>query len=126
MGDLEDLVPLAKSVVRDILGDCQGRDNVRSDLAQKVLVSEGQMRGPKNESQGGKTFILNLKSDDVLGALQGMRTVFGEPDDVPKDDVPRPKRKVKEIEAEPKDDVPKEVDIEKAMYEKVIAAEKAK
>lgn len=78
MGELNDIVPLAKNVIKDILSDTLAKDTVRSDLATKILVSEGQMKSPK-VSDGGRTFVLSLKSDDVVGALEGMRTVFGEP-----------------------------------------------
>lgn len=74
MGKLEDLVPLAKTTYRELLDDMDAKENVRADVATKVLESEGYLKTTK--SDGGKTFVLNLKSDDVAGAFRGMRTVF--------------------------------------------------
>ena len=115
MGELNDIVPLAKNVIKDLLKDAMTKETVRSDLATKVLISEGHMKSPK-VSDGGKTFVLNLKSDDVVGALEGMRTVFGEP-------VGEFGEEVKELEK------PKSVrkgKSEKDRLKKAIAAERVK
>jgi len=121
MSDLQDLIPLAKSVIREILEDTMGKDTVRSELATKVLMSEGKMRGPKTDS-AGRTFVLNLKTDDVVGALQGMRTVFGDPLDEFGEPIEREVRKI----ARPRRSRKTESSIknENDQLKKIIAAEK--
>ena len=76
MGELERMVPLAEQVFLQIMKDTDAKPEVRAQVASRVLESEGKLKGQK--VGGGKTFVLNLKAEDVKGALDGMRTVFGE------------------------------------------------
>jgi hypothetical protein len=113
MGKLEGLASLAMVTYREILDNPDERPNVRADVATKVLESEGWLRSARAE--GGKTFVLNLKTDDVVGALQGMRTVFSG------DDSPIEVEEVKKIEHKPEREKKREAG---DLLKKVIEAEK--
>jgi hypothetical protein len=121
MGELADLVPLSKLVLRELLDDMNTRDNVKADVAKRVLESEGHMRGPKTDT--GKMFVLNMKSDDVVGALKGMQTVFGEIEDEVKEPV-KEIRRVNQVEGKAKSEKRPRAEPEGALRDKIIKAEK--